>query len=96
MYCVTAYIFSIADIKEGGNPAGIFHVESTLNRRLHFDGRRKSVEKHKNISTVVKKMLKFRRLIFQCFFIRRQKNTKKNIKNSMSKFACWEIISLSL
>ncbi len=30
--------------------AGIFDVDSTLNRRRIFDGRRKSVEKRKNIS----------------------------------------------
>ncbi len=44
-------------------PAGIFDVDSTLNRRRNFDGRRKSVEKRKNISTVVKKALKFQRRI---------------------------------
>ncbi len=42
------------------NPEGIFNVYSTLNWRQNFDGRRKSVEKRKNISTVVEKALKFR------------------------------------
>ena len=32
-------------------PAGIFDIDSTLNRRRNFDGRRKSVEKRKAIST---------------------------------------------
>ena len=47
--------------KRNTNPAGIFDVDSTLNRRRNFDGRRKSVEKRKNISTVVGKALKNRR-----------------------------------
>ncbi len=41
--------------------AGIFDVDSMLNRRRNFNGRRKSVEKRKNISTVVEKALKFQR-----------------------------------
>ncbi len=41
-------------------PSGHFDVDLTLNRCRNFNGRRKGVEKRKNISTVIEKALKFR------------------------------------
>ena len=50
-------------------PAGIFDVDSTLNRRRNFDGRRKSVE----ISTVVE----ISTLIRRRYFAGRRKSVEK-------------------
>ncbi len=53
-------------------PAEIFDFDSTLIRRRNFDGRRKSVEKRKNISTVVEKSVKISRVVeISMFFWRR-------------------------
>ena len=68
-------------------PVSIFDVDSTLNRRRNFDGRRKSVKKCKNISTVVEKALKFWRQINVDISTVVEK--RKNI--STSKFARWVV-----
>ncbi len=62
-------------------PAGIFDVDSTLNRRRNFDGRRKRVE----ISTVVEISTLIRRRIDG-----RQKSVEKRKNISTSKFARWD------
>ena len=54
---------SIGIVSSTHYPAGIFDIDSMLNRRQNFDGHQKSVEKCKNTSTVVEKALKFRRRI---------------------------------